>query len=182
MFIIYTIACCMDGPDLKPKWKYWLGSKLAEYADRLKPIDYCVTGKCKFYKVANYDYARLRLRYGSLKREYDDFKKTMQSLPPIDVTLYDIKTIEQAYILRESELFEARMHEDMAERRGMQMWQLPQMMTVDGIVARTKEKCVNSVIDTVKPFITIKEDRESHYPDIIVRGTLHVGVKRKGLR
>ena len=28
LFIVYTIICCLDGPDLKPKWKTWLGNKL----------------------------------------------------------------------------------------------------------------------------------------------------------
>lgn len=50
--VLYTVACVMDGQDVKPIWKRWLGSKLESYADRLKPIDYCNTGKCKFAQIA----------------------------------------------------------------------------------------------------------------------------------
>lgn len=32
LFIIYTICVCLDGPDLKPKWKHWLGSRLYRHA------------------------------------------------------------------------------------------------------------------------------------------------------
>ena len=50
--VLYTIACVMDGQDVKPLWKRWLGSKLESYADKLKPINYCNTGKCKFAQIA----------------------------------------------------------------------------------------------------------------------------------
>ena len=33
LFIFYTICCCLDGPDLKPKWKKWLGNKLHSLGD-----------------------------------------------------------------------------------------------------------------------------------------------------
>lgn len=179
LFVLYTIACCMDGPDLKPLWKCWLSKKLEGYANSLHPIDYCVIGNCKYYRVASIDYARLLMEYGRLKREYNDFKNTMLSVPPVEVSLYDIKRIEEAFILREGDLFEARMHEDMAERRGIPSWQIPHSMTVDGIVNRTKETCLSKILDAVKQFVTIEEDRETHFPEIIVRGSLNVGVKRQ---
>jgi len=52
LFILYTIACVMDGPDVKPLWKRALGVKLERWADELKPIDYCNMSKCKFYQQA----------------------------------------------------------------------------------------------------------------------------------
>lgn len=42
LFIFYTTLCCLDGPDLKPKWKNWLGQKLHDYGNKYvsyKPID-----------------------------------------------------------------------------------------------------------------------------------------------
>lgn len=152
---VYLIACVMDGPDLKPRWKKWLGGRLERLANYYYPINYV----CKI---------RYKTRWKT--------REVPVHLPPIEVTTYDIKKIEQAFLLREGDLFEARMHEDMARRSGMFF---PPMMTVDGIVARTKEKCLYSVIDAVKPFITIEEDRDSNYPEIIVRGSICVGVKRK---
>lgn len=31
--IIYTICSCLDGPDLKPKWKHWLGEYMHNTAN-----------------------------------------------------------------------------------------------------------------------------------------------------
>jgi hypothetical protein len=47
--ILYTIACVMDGPDVKPLWKRWLGSKLEAQANKLKPINYCNRADCLYY-------------------------------------------------------------------------------------------------------------------------------------
>lgn len=177
LFVLYTIACCMDGPDLKPRWKCWLGKKLEGYADSLYPIDYCVIGKCKHYKES-FEYYRVLLRYNALKKEYDDFKKNSLFTPCVEVSYYDIKRIEEAFILRERDLFEARMNEEMAERSGIPSWQIPHSMTVDGFVNRIKEACRCKILDSAKQFITIDEDRESCFPEIIVRGSLNIGVKR----
>ena len=34
LFILYTVLCCLDGPDLKPKGQNWLGHKLHSYANK----------------------------------------------------------------------------------------------------------------------------------------------------
>lgn len=59
--VLYTVACVMDGPDVKPLWKRWLGSKLESYANKLKPINYCNTGKCKFAQIA-FEHSRQNTR------------------------------------------------------------------------------------------------------------------------
>ena len=33
LFIFYTVCCCLDGSDLKPKWQKWLGNKLHNFGD-----------------------------------------------------------------------------------------------------------------------------------------------------
>jgi hypothetical protein len=118
------------------------------------------------------------MEYGRLKREFAKFKQAMLSVPPVEVSYHDIKRIEEAFILREGDLYEARMNEEMAERRGIPSWQIPHSMTVDGIVNRTKETCLCKILDSAKQFVTIEEDRETHFPEIIVRGSLNIGVKR----
>lgn len=40
LFVLYTLACIADGPDVKPKWKKWLGKKLEKMANRCYPIQY----------------------------------------------------------------------------------------------------------------------------------------------
>lgn len=40
LFVLYTLACIADGPDVKPKWKKWLRKKLEKMANRYYPIQY----------------------------------------------------------------------------------------------------------------------------------------------
>lgn len=40
LFILYTLACVADGPDVKPKWKEWLGKRLKVMSNALYPIQY----------------------------------------------------------------------------------------------------------------------------------------------
>lgn len=178
LFIIYTTACCMDGPDLKPKWKYWLGSKLESMAVEFKPINYCRYHKCRFYRKSEYDLPALREQYESLLQNITECNLT-NSRPTIFVSQYNIKKIEHVFRLVESELFDARIQEHIADERGISLFQLPQTLTVDGLVNRAKSDCMRSVIDAVKPFVVIEEDRKSDYPNIIIRGTLYIGTKNK---
>ena len=67
LFVLYMTACIMDGPDVKPLWKRWFGSKLESYADRLKPINYCNTGKCKFAQIA-FEHSRQNTRLIACER------------------------------------------------------------------------------------------------------------------
>ena len=69
LFVLYTIACCMDGQDLKPIWKRWLGVRLERMADSLYPIDYCVYKKCRFYNRAKYDLPMIQKQYETLISE-----------------------------------------------------------------------------------------------------------------
>ena len=52
--VLYTVACVMDGQDVKPLWKRWLGKKLESYANKLKPIDYCNKRECTFFQQEFY--------------------------------------------------------------------------------------------------------------------------------
>jgi hypothetical protein len=36
--VVYTICCCLDGQDVKPKLKRYVGNKLYVYAVKLHPI------------------------------------------------------------------------------------------------------------------------------------------------
>ena len=40
LFVLYTLGCIADGPDVKPKWKKWLGGKLERMANKYYPIQY----------------------------------------------------------------------------------------------------------------------------------------------
>lgn len=38
LFVVYTICCCLDGADVKPKLKRYVGNKLYTYAVQLYPM------------------------------------------------------------------------------------------------------------------------------------------------
>ena len=40
LFVLYTLACIADGPDVKPIWKKWLGKRLEKMANKYYPIQY----------------------------------------------------------------------------------------------------------------------------------------------
>lgn len=83
--ILYTIACVMDGSDVKPLWKRWLGSNLETQANKLKPINYCNRADCLYY--LNWT--------------------PPQKHGPIQVDTFDRKRIEQVVLIGEDDLFRA---------------------------------------------------------------------------
>lgn len=147
----------MDGPDLKPGWKRWLGGRLERLANYYYPINYV----CKI---------RYKTRWKT--------KEVPVFTPPIEVVTYDIKKIEECFLLRENDLYSAYMHEELAKKSGLPLWTIPRQLTIDGMVDDTRERCLMSVIEAAKNFVTIEVDRDSHYPEIFIKGSLYVGKKR----
>ena len=175
-FVLYTLACIADGPDVKPLWKRRLGLKLERWADSLKPIDYCRRNFCKYYKSSQLvnEYQK---RCEVLLEEIYKIN-ALNTRPTLIISNYDIKEIEENCIIRESELHVAYYHEQMAKRYGYPPYMMHRGITVDGIVEEVSFKCVDKILETAKAFVRVDVDRESHYPEIIVRGSLHIGVKR----
>jgi hypothetical protein len=102
----------------------------------------------------------------------------LNTRPKLIISNYDIKVIEECFLIRESELHEAYIHEEMAKRCGYPPYMMHRDMTVDGIVNEIMFKCIDKVMDKAKAFVKVEVDHESHYPEIVVKGTLHVGVKQ----
>ena len=62
LFILYTVLCCLDGPDLKPKWKNKLGYKLHSYADK-----YVSYTPVEAFSLPTYEIPIYETRYVPLK-------------------------------------------------------------------------------------------------------------------
>lgn len=92
--VLYTVACVMDGQDVKPLWKRWLGTKLANMAEYYKPIDYCVMPQCKFYNEA------LQAERERRQREYQ--AKILLS----DELAYNALILEEAVCIGEREIMQ----------------------------------------------------------------------------
>ena len=62
LFILYTVLCCLDGSDLKPKWQNWLGHKLHSYADK-----YVSYAPVETFSLPKYEIPIYETRYVPLK-------------------------------------------------------------------------------------------------------------------
>lgn len=175
--VIYTIACCMDGPDLKPKWKHWLGVKLEGYADSLKPIDYCVHEKCKYYELATINLPQYEKVYIELLGELARMN-ALNSKPTIVMHNFDAIPVESRMVLSEGEIYEARMYHDMMRQHGIPDWQIPRRKNVSFMVEEAKEKCVRNLLNEAKQFASVEVDEESQWPGIVITAKMIVGRSR----
>ena len=154
LFILYTTGCCLDGPDLKPKWKKWLGGKLERMANSLKPINYCNP------------HSRLCPNWVN---------------PMVDALNYyrrneDLQELVSYVTISDNEWRDARRNEPLAERYGGAQSLLP-YMTVSGVVQKAKRHCMEELFMYVRRqgLIQFQVDEETDSPNVIVRAVLYVG-------
>lgn len=175
--ILYTIACCMDGQDLKPRWKHWLGVKLEGYADSLKPIDYCVRDKCKYYELATVNLPQYEKRYIEMVAEFARIN-ALNSKPTIFLQNFDAVPVESRIMLSEGDIYEARMYQDMMRQHGMADCMAPPHKNVSFMKEEAKEKCIRNVLNEAKQFVSVEVDEESHWPGIVITAKMLVGKNR----
>lgn len=73
LFIIYTICCCLDGPDLKPIWEDWLGTKLHKYGNQfVKYVPYYpLDGPPMNVKIYTQHIEPIKIKARSIISEFD---------------------------------------------------------------------------------------------------------------
>ena len=80
LFILYTTGCCLDGPDLKPLWKTWLGKKLYHKAKHFWPeLTYMFAPineppKVEYYRI---DYEPIKLQCRNSISEMELYEQKM---------------------------------------------------------------------------------------------------------
>ena len=159
LFALYTITCCMDGPDLKPRWKRWFGIKLKGYADRLFPIDYCVLDKCKFFNIATHDFPLLKMQHENLVHNIA-VMDALNYKPIIYMQNFDAVPVESRIMLSEGDIYKAQMYQDIF------------------MIEEAKEKCVRNLLNEARQFASVVVDEESHWPGIIITAKMLVGKNR----
>ena len=150
--ILYAIACVMDGPDVKPLWKRWLGSKLEAQANKLKPINYCNRADCLYY--LNWT--------------------PPQKHEPIQVDTFDRKYIEQVVLIGEDDLFRAAIRDGYCGGRSY-----GKSYEKELLIENAKEVCFDKLMEACKPFVEFKIMADEWKPGIHVCGAIEVGAKRK---
>lgn len=173
-FVLYTLACIADGPDLKPRWKRSLGLQLRDMANNLHPIDYCSHDRCRYYFDATERLPHYRNSYNDLIRHIAEMN-ALNCTPTVFISEYDIKNIESTCMIYEDELYHARRNEQIAAERGIMV---PECISVHRLLQKAERDCINSCIDEAKKYVQITEDRESNWPNIVVRGNIFVAKKK----
>lgn len=100
LFILYTIACCMDGPDLKPIWKKWLGKKLYHKAKYFWPeLTYMFAPneppKIEYYYT---DYKPIKIRCSNKISEMELYEQKMYGISSEDPKTYCINRAKERCI------------------------------------------------------------------------------------
>ena len=62
LFLVYTACCCLDGHDLKPIWKKWLGRKLYNKAVGFYPEIKDIFAPIEPPKIEYYNFEPIRLK------------------------------------------------------------------------------------------------------------------------
>ena len=149
--VLYTIACIMDGQDVKPLWKKWVGNKLEKAANYFFPIKYITDTK-----VVK-EYVPLPSQTPFERCDYDH------------VTFDAVKVQSQAMIT-ESDLMMASCH-----------MPYPKKDIANILLKENKSKCLNAIFRKLaaEEVVNFEVDRETARPSIIVRAWLYVGKKRR---
>lgn len=120
LFILYTIACCMDGPDLKPIWKTWLGNKLYYKAKYFLPeLTYIFAPteppKVEYYKT---EYEPIKIRCYNRISEMELYEQSRYGLSYENPKIYCINQAKEKCIdslisnLKHSGLIDIQVNED----------------------------------------------------------------------
>ena len=120
LFILYTIACCIDGPDLKPLWKTWLGKKLYHKAKYFCPELTYIFAPTEPPKVEYYhtDYKPIKLRCYNIISEIDLLDQQMYGISLENPKNYCINRAKERCIdslisnLKHSGLIDIQVSED----------------------------------------------------------------------
>lgn len=153
--------------------------KLESYADRLKPIDYCVRDKCKYYELAT---VKLPICKKKLKEKKKELERTnaIDFRPALDVYNFDAVPVESRVMLTEGDIYEARMYQDMMRQHGIPDCQIPCHKDVSFMVEEAKEKCIRNLLNEAKQFAGVEVDEESRWPGIVITARMMVGKRRDG--
>lgn len=145
--IIYTIACVMDGQDVKPLWKKWVGKKLEKAANFFFPIKYVT--ETKFIPVPS----------------PTPFERCDYNIQTFDA----VKVQSQAMITEEDLLLDSR-YMPYREKDAKAM-----------LINQQQSKCINAIFREIaaENLVNFEIDKESAWPNVIVRAWMYVGKKRR---
>lgn len=148
--ILYAIACVMDGQDVKPQWKKWVGKKLEKAANYFFPINYVT--KTKVVK----EYVPLPSPTPFERCDYDHLT-------------FDAVKVASRAIITESDLMTAMWH-----------MPYPKSDIANVLINENKSKCLNAIFRQIaaEDVVNFEVDRETARPNIIVRAWMYVGKKR----
>ena len=147
--ILYAIACVMDGQDVKPLWKKWVGKKLEKAANYFYPIKYVTDTK--------------------VVKEYVPLPSpTPWERCDYDHITFDAVKVASLTMITGSDWMMAFMR-----------MPYPKSDIADILIKENKSKCFNAIFRKIaeENVVNFEIDRETARPNIIVRAWLYVGKK-----
>lgn len=161
LFVMYTLACIADGPDVKPLWKQWLGVKLLKLSRKYIKVYECVSPyNCGFIKHE--------------QRKIDTLEQRLIQQDNIAQELH--KRLYEMQAMRADGIIQVRKHDVVisegelisAHHRALAFGGDPAKELID----RAKEVCIDSIIKPLKDQVVVNVDTESMFPDTVVKGML----------
>lgn len=149
--ILYTIACVMDGQDVKPLWKKWVGKKLEKASNYFFPIKYVTETKYKYVPI----------------EPPSPFERC-----DYDHLTFDAQKIASEAIITESDIMSGYMRQPY--RHDVFVEHLIAARKRDCLHAIFNMIAENNLVN-------FDVDRKSAFPNVIVRAWSYVGKKRNKL-
>ena len=146
--VLYIIACVMDGQDVKPLWKKWVGKRLERAANYFFPIKYVSETKYKYVPINT-----------PSPFEHCDY----------DHLTFNAEKIHATHLITETDMrdvlsFVEYRREDAVQR------------LIRERKSRCVHAICQKIADG--GYITVEEDRRTRYPNILIRAWVYVGKKR----
>lgn len=146
--ILYTIACVMDGQDVKPLWKKWVGKRLERAANYFFPIKYVTETKYKYVPLPSPTHWE-RCDYDHIT--FDAVKVASQAM----ITENDLMMAFMRMPYQKSDIVNILIEENKSK-------------CFNNIFRKIAEENV----------VNFEVDRESNKPNILIRAYMYVGRKR----
>ena len=161
LFVMYTLACIADGPDVKPLWKQWLGVKLLKLSRKYIKVYECVSPyNCGFVKYEHKKSESLGQRLIQQENIADTLRKHIYEIQAMRADGI-LQVRKHNVIVSEGELISAH-------HRALAFGGNPEYELIES----AKKVCVETIIKSLRDQVVINVDTESMFPDTVVKGML----------
>ncbi|UKK52686.1 hypothetical protein [Prevotella sp. E2-28] len=165
LFVLYTLGCIADGPDVKPLLRRWLGEHLLGAARKYIRVYECIgPDKCGFVK-----YEKDKKDYLSVLCQQQEARigAFIDCISKLNASRADgtILLMEHKAIISEYDVSRVHCQYGFFGKRAVEE-------EINRLIAQASQSCIDGLVNPLKDMVVINVDRESDFPNIIVNGKL----------